>query len=132
MSSWSLSRLDSLADEVRNCFIAQHSSLCDNQSASDNNSKVSPEDTALLDRQSSNSSASSSAGSKQDLSVHSDSDSKEALQGSAQQASTDAPITVDPVARAMQQYPMQTVAAINSVLFDRHGYHRMLVHGNPR
>ena len=40
--------------------------------------------------------------------------------------------TLDSVVIAMQQYPMQTVAAINTVLYEQHGYNRMHLHGNPR
>ena len=111
--------------------MAQHPASSGDHSASDSNRDLAPEDAALLDRQSSNSSASSSAGSKLDVSVPSDADSKASLE-LPNHVSTDGRITIDPVVRAMQQYPMQTVAAINTVLYDRHGYHRMLVHGNPR
>ena len=40
--------------------------------------------------------------------------------------------SLDPIATAMHQYPTQAIAALNTVLFERHGYHRMLLHGNPR
>ena len=33
---------------------------------------------------------------------------------------------------AVCQYPMQALAAVNDVLFERHGYRRMARHGDPR
>ncbi|KAL3162279.1 hypothetical protein ABBQ32_009970 [Trebouxia sp. C0010 RCD-2024] len=140
-SSWSLSRLDALADEVRTCFLAAHTPYSDNSSAL--STEPSSDNAALLDRQASNSSAGSSVDSFQGpLNVQGWQPfiawAVSKLRGIMQKASHleslapgDTP-PLDPVVMAMQQYPMQTVAAINTVLFEQHGYNRMQLHGNPR
>lgn len=180
-SSWSLSRLDSLADEVRSCFMAQHlSSPPDSGSgpnstlqssptstppsthskspttASDSGPRpgpqdapsgyssihpdisslpaASPEDTALSDRQFFNTHASSSGRHHDTSSQPKDAPTLGALSAGTGPRGTlgQSPPAVDPVVRAMQEYPMQTFAAVNTVLFERHGYTRMQIHGNPK
>ena len=141
-SSWSLSRLDALADEVRTCFLAGHTRPRDDASA--HSMESSSDDAALLDRQASNSTAGTSAHSTQGppsmqgwqpfiawaMSKLTGSTPKAPhLQSLPSEATRP---TQDPVVLAMQQYPMQTVAAINTVLFEKHGYNRMLIHGNSR
>ena len=188
-SSWSLSRLDSLAEEVKSCFLAQHTSLPDlppapsssphnhpsntqqsdaqiptrsRNHAPDTNSAaggrfvasklvsllrsllgsspaVPPSEasdaTTLTDRQSSHSSASTSGSPPNNGSTSQagDADRQPAVPETGQhRTSGQSPVADRPVAEAMRQYPMQTFAAINTVLFERHGYQRMQIHGNPR
>ncbi len=189
-SSWSLSRLDSLAEEVKSCFMAQRTSLPDlppspssnpyshpsntqqsdstqtstgncNHAPSNNfaaggrfvasrlvsllrsllgsspvipSSKVS-DTTTLTDRQSSHSSASTSESSMNTSSTSQarDADRQPAVSETGQHhTGGQSPVANRPVAKAMREYPMQTFAAINTVLFERHGYKPMQIHGNPR
>lgn len=143
-SSWSLSRLDALADEVKTCFLAQQMPQSVNTNASSHSTGSASEDAALRDRQASNSKAGSSTESQQDVfikrvwqpllawAVGKVREVKQKPPHLKQQVPEGEAPTLDPVLLAMQQYPMQTVAAINTVLFDRHGYNRMQLHGNPR
>jgi len=134
-SSWSLSRLDSLAEEVKSCFMAQHTSLPDLSSDQDSDptlSSSSPDSDALLDRQSSHSTASSSGEIHDHKRQSADDSSGHPSEDDQHRAMTRLSHNQDPVVWAMQQYPMQTVAALNTVLFERHGYNRMQLHGNPR
>ena len=135
-SSWSLSRLDSLAEEVKSCFMQQNSSfLIPHQQHTDG--APCPADNATdEDRKTSHSTASTSSPNNIDSSPGNNSkhDENDASPSSTQdhpeaQARSSAQLAV---ARAMLQYPMQTVAALNTVLFERHGYSRMQRHGNPR
>ncbi len=189
-SSWSLSRLDSLAEEVKSCFMAQHTSLPDLPPAASSRPHVGPssaqqsdftqtsnrnrnhapntnfaaggrlvasrllsllrsllgsspvipssevsDTTTLTDRQSSHSSASTSGPS---MNTSSTSQARDAYRQPAvsetgqHHTSGQSPAANMPVANAMQDYPMQTFAAINTVLFERHGYQRMQIHDNPR
>lgn len=139
-SSWSLSRLDALADEIKTCFLTSHTPVPGDASALSTESA----DAALLDRQASNSSAGSSTDSSQDVPVMPGLQPLIAwalgkFRGPKPKAShpklpppEDSRPEIDPVIMAMQQYPMQTVVAINTVLFEEHGYNRMQLHGNPR
>ena len=159
-SSWSLARLDALADEVKTCFLAQHTAqpvnapdhsidsapedaaLLDRQASIDSTSCTS-EDAALLERQTSNNDAGSSQGSLQETpamqfwqtwiawAVGRFTGVKHRPPHLKQQPHNNSP-TLNSVVIAMQQYPMQTVAAINTVLYEQHGYNRMHLHGNPR
>lgn len=86
----------------------------------------------MTDRQSSHSSASSSGEDHDSRSQSNDSADAEPLLAAQQHSSDSLRPGHDLVAEAMKQYPMQTIAALNTVLFERHGYHRMHVHGNPR
>ncbi|DBB00582.1 TPA: hypothetical protein ACH3X3_002277 [Trebouxia sp. C0006] len=190
-SSWSLSRLDSLAEEVKACFLAQHTSLPDLPPAPSSSPHIHPSNTqqsdstqtstrtrnhapntqvaagglfvasrlvsllrsllgsspvippsevsdaaTLADRQASHSSASTS---RPPMNISSTSQARHADRQPAavpetgqQHTSGQSPVADRPVAIAMQEYPMQTFAAINTVLFERHGYQRMQIHGNPR
>jgi len=97
-------------------------------------SKVS-DNTTLTDRQCSHSSASTSESSMNTSSTSQarDADRQPAVSETGQHhTSGQSPVANRPVAKAMQEYPMQTFAAINTVLFERHGYKRMQIHGNPR
>lgn len=141
-SSWSLSRLDALADEVKTCFQAQHTAQPVN--APDHSVDSAPEHAALLERQASNSNAGSSTGSPQETpamqfwqtwlawAVGRFRGVKHRPPHLKQQPHEDNSPTLDSVVIAMQQYPMQTIAAINTVLYEQHGYNRMHLHGNPR
>ena len=158
-SSWSLSRLDALADEVKTCFLEQHMPQAVSQNASDQITK--PEDAALLDRQASVHSTSSASEDAALLERQASNSYTDSITGSSQETPTvrfwkswlawavgrfrginqrpphqqprkDKPPKLDSVVTAMQQYPMQTVAAINTVLYEQHGYNRMHLHGNPR
>lgn len=189
-SSWSLSRLDSLAEEVKSCFMAQHTSLPDLPPAPRSSPHIHPSNiqqsdfsqsstrsrnhaldtsfaagghfvasrlvsllrsllglspasppsqgldaTTLTDRQSSHSSASTSGPpvSHSSISQVTDADRQPAVPETGQHhTSGRSPVADRPVGKAMQEYPMQTFAAINTVLFERHGYQRMQIHGNPR
>ncbi|DBA77701.1 TPA: hypothetical protein ACH3X2_008400 [Trebouxia sp. C0005] len=203
-SSWSLSRLDSLAEEVKSCFMAQHTSLPDLPPAPSSNPHIRPSiahqsdptqiftrngdhapstqfaaggrfvasrlvsllrsllgsspvvppskvsnTTKLIDRQSSHSSASTSGPQMNNSSTSQarDADRQPAVPETGQHhtsgqspiaetgqhhTSGQSPIADRSVVKAMQEYPMQTFAAINMVLFERHGYQRMQIHGNPR
>ncbi len=188
-SSWSLSRLDSLAEEVKSCFMAQHTSLPDLPPAPSSDPNIHPSNpqqgdstqtsrnckhapdtspaaggrfvasrlvtllrsllgsspavptsevsdtTTLADRQSSHSNASTSGPpmSNSPTSQARDADRQPAVPETGQHhTSGQSPVADRPVAKAMREYPMQTFAAINTVLFDRHGYQRMQIHGGPR
>ena len=189
-SSWSLSRLDSLAEEVKSCFMAQHTSLpalppapssnphthpsntqrSDSTQTSTRNRNPAPDTnsaaggrfvasrlvtllrsllgsspaippsevsdaTTLADRQSSHSNASTSGSpmNKSSTSQARDADKQPAVPETGQHhTSGQSPVADRPVAKAMREYPMQTFAAINTVLFERHGYQRMQIHGDPR
>ena len=162
-SSWSLSRLDALADEVKTCFWAQHTANSVSLNAPDHRADFTSEDTALLDRhasvhsinsiseiaalldrQASDRNAGSSTGSPQEpptmqfwqtciaWAVGRVTGVKHRTPHLKQQPREDKSPTLDSVAIAMQQYPMQTVAAINTVLYDQQGYKRMHLYGNPR
>lgn len=95
---------------------------------------ASSEDSALSDRQSSNTHASSSGHHRDTSSQPKDAPTLGALSAGAGPHGTQgqSPPAVDRVVRAMQEYPMQTFAAVNTVLFERHGYTRMQIHGNPK
>ena len=91
--------------------------------------------TTLADRQISHNSASTSRSSTNNSSTSQarDADRQSAVPETGQhQTSGQSPVADRPVAKAMREYPMQTFAAINTVLFERHGYQRMQIHGNPR
>lgn len=105
--------------------------------------------TKLIDRQSSHSSASTSGPQMNNSSTSQarDADRQPAVPETGQHhtsgqspiaetgqhhTSGQSPIADRSVVKAMQEYPMQTFAAINMVLFERHGYQRMQIHGNPR
>ena len=110
----------------------------------DHSTESASEDAVLLDRQASNSNAGSST-----RSPHNSSNKhfwqtciawavgrlggvKHRPPHLKQQLREDKSPTLDPAVIAMQQYPMQLVAAINTVLYEQHGYNRMHLHGNPR
>lgn len=103
-SSWSLSRLAALADEVKACFVQQH--IC---------TQPSPSEAAGFKPEAGHSLIESTVEDK--------------LSNTADQPVGKA---VQTIAGAMHQYPMQIIAALNTVLFERHGYRRMQLHGNPR
>ena len=123
--------------------VSQDATLLDRQ-ASANSTDSALDEAALLDRKASNSNASSSTEGPQDTStmqlwqswvawaVGRLGGAKHRTAHMKEHCTEDMPPTLDPVVIAMQQYPMQTVAAINTVLYEHHGYDRMHLHGNPR
>lgn len=112
--SWSLARLVSLADEVKTCFVQQHALQTQSFTTPNELPPVNPASTP--DQHPSDSTGSTGS---------SNSISRSSNAASPKQ-------TTDAIAIAMHQYPTQAIAALNTVLFERHGYHRMLLHGNPR
>ncbi|KAL0033580.1 hypothetical protein WJX79_004697 [Trebouxia sp. C0005] len=124
-SSWSLSRLDSLAEEVKSCFMAQHTSLPDLPPAPSSNPHIRPsiahqsDPTQIFTRNGDHAPSTQFAAGGRFVASRLVSLLRSLLGSS-------------PVVPPSKEYPMQTFAAINMVLFERHGYQRMQIHGNPR
>lgn len=157
-----MSRLDALADEVKTCFLAQHmpqSGTLDapassthsvsedatlDRQASIGSTDSTSDEADLLDRKASHSHAGSSTERPQGTPKRQPWQTwvawavgwlggvKHKTAHMKEQCTEDILPSLDPVVIAMQQYPMQTVAAINTVLYEHHGYNRMHLHGNPR
>ena len=89
-------------------------------------------DTSLTDRRSTHSNASTSASDPNVRPVGHDNNSGDDATLDGHHVPNQAPQKLETVFGAMQQFPMQTVAAMNTILFERHGYSRMQCHGNPR